>query len=195
MIWNSHQKCCQSWNLCGKSKTVAGLQMFSYRVNDNAFRKLIFGLIFKGDTNIFECPFPMCHYGLHIDSKKWRIITVHLHTYDIICVLATKKSITHKTFLWKKTKKRQMNLLMCQTLPEEDMDSNEKSHFCLSKGNIWRFSLQVEVSMWREVVWTQPSAVTVARWLLWLLEVSEMLRVRDGVRLKTQSKKNICSAL
>lgn len=45
-----------------------------------------------------------------------------------------------------------MSSWMCQTLPEEDMEPNERLHFCTSKGNIWRLSLQVEVSMWREVV-------------------------------------------
>lgn len=59
-----------------------------------------------------------------------------------------------------------MNGLMCQTSPEEDMDPKEMLHFCISKGNSWRLSSQVEVSMWRDVVWTQPSAEMVARGLL-----------------------------
>lgn len=40
---------------------------------------------------------------------------------------------------------------MCQIVPEKDMDPNEKLHICISNGNNLRFSLQVEVSRWREL--------------------------------------------
>lgn len=79
-----------------------------------------------------------------------------------------------------------MDLLRCQIVPEEDMDPNEKLHICMSNGNNLRSSLQVEVSTWRELEWTQPLADKVARGLVYLLEVSETLRVGDGVSFVTE---------
>lgn len=84
-----------------KANLLSDLQMISYRVNQRALTKTIIGLIYKGNINIFESPFSMCHYGLLREAKERRIISARPHAYDVICVSATKKSIMHTTFLKK----------------------------------------------------------------------------------------------
>lgn len=74
-----------------KANLLSDLQMISYRVNKRALRKTLSGPICKVNINIFESPFSMCHYGLLREAKKRRIISARPHTYDVICVSATKK--------------------------------------------------------------------------------------------------------
>lgn len=73
------------------------------------------------------------------------------------------------------------------------MDPKETLHFCRSKGKSCRLSLQVEVSMWRELAWTQPSAETRARGLRWLLDVSETLGGDQTGPAQKDRQENICS--